>query len=918
MERISSLLNTYSMTSIFDNPRSIASVLHETRAFHETPVDAPKCSRLITELIFLLGQGSKIAETEQNDLFFAFMKLFQSTNSRLRRMVFLLLKDISEGSSSVFMVTNSLSKDMQSKNDCYRANAIRVSSILDSGTVSQIDRYLKAAVVDKSPFVATAALVCGSALAKSNPEMVRRWVNEVGEAVVSKNAMVQYHGLGLMYELKKLDKLALQKLICGLASGQQGGLVGSRSPQVECLLVKYAVEMILTDNDPKIVRVLLGFLDSSLRNKSEAVTFEAARALCLLAQIETDQSGSRRVNAGVTTVMGLDFTHAITVLQIGLGSAKPVNRLASLRTLNSLSKSRPLVVAKCNLDIEPLLSDENRNIATLALTVLLKTAQEGSVEKLVKQIGNFMSDLTDIYKLDVINAVRALCATYPDKFGSMLSFLASALRDEGTQEVKEAVADAMIHISDTIPEAAEQALLSLCEFIEDCEFPNLCCSILAFLTTKIGVSSNPARYIRFIYNRLILENATVRAAAVESLTRIAIMRPELKINIILLLETATADTDDEVRDRLGFYLNLLDDESSSTRAGSECGIDSILGEDASFSVDALYEALEQHVTDPETLSKPFDMASVPDECSYQASLRVREAAAASAAVAAAAQSKSAAASASTASAPQVNYTARPEFTAAIQAIMDPVQLGALQHTSRPQLLTEAEAEYTVQVIKHVFVKFTVFEFVISNTVEDVILANVQVKLGNVDTGTWKEEGSVPINTIAFGEEKSAFTVFARRTAFPTGTFTASLHFTQREDGDPVGFPDDFPIDHMKILMSDYVAPRPLPVGQFPSAWEALGDAGTERIQKYALNYRTLEATVSGLISTLNMAPCEGTDRLEPGVQKPTLLLAGNFVGGVPVLAQVILYIHPQRGCMIQLSSRGGTDEASEAVLRSLE
>jgi coatomer protein complex subunit gamma len=247
-----------------------------------------------------------------------------------------------------------------------------------------------------------------------------------------------------------------------------------------------------------------------------------------------------------------------------------------------------------------------------------------------------------------------------------------------------------------------------------------------------------------------------------------------------------------------------------------------------------------------------------------------------------------------------------------------MQLGELQHVSKPQLLTEAEAEYTVQVMKHVFSRVTVFEFLVSNTVDGVVLANVQVKLRNVDASGWNELGSVPVNSIAFGEGKSAFTIFERRSAYPTGTFQASLHFMQREDGDPVGFPDNFPVDHVKILMSDYISPRPLPVGQFPNAWETLGQRGAERVQKYGLNYRSLESTVLGLTETLNMAPCEGTDRLEPGVQKPTLLLAGNFVGGVPILAQVILYIHPQRGCMIQLTSRGGTEEAAEAVLRSLE
>ena len=60
MEKLHSLLNSYNMTTIIENPRSLASVLSETRAFHETPLDAPKCVRLITELLYLLTQGSTL------------------------------------------------------------------------------------------------------------------------------------------------------------------------------------------------------------------------------------------------------------------------------------------------------------------------------------------------------------------------------------------------------------------------------------------------------------------------------------------------------------------------------------------------------------------------------------------------------------------------------------------------------------------------------------------------------------------------------------------------------------------------------------------------------------------------------------------------------------------------------------------
>ena len=53
-------------------------------------------------------------------------------------------------------------KDMNSKTDMYRANAIRVlCRIVDGTLLTQIERYLKQAIVDKNPVVASAALVSG-------------------------------------------------------------------------------------------------------------------------------------------------------------------------------------------------------------------------------------------------------------------------------------------------------------------------------------------------------------------------------------------------------------------------------------------------------------------------------------------------------------------------------------------------------------------------------------------------------------------------------------------------------------------------------------------------------------------------------------------------------------------------------------
>lgn len=54
------------------------------------------------------------------------------------------------------------------------------------------------------------------------------------------------------------------------------------------------------------------------------------------------------------------------------------------------------------------------------------------------------------------------------------------------------------------------------------------------------------RYIRYIFNRIILENATVRAAAVTALAQFGAKCPALQQRVLLLLKRALYDNDDEV------------------------------------------------------------------------------------------------------------------------------------------------------------------------------------------------------------------------------------------------------------------------------------------------------------------------------------------------------------------------------------
>lgn len=65
----------------------------------------------------------------------------------------------------------------------------------------------------------------------------------------------------------------------------------------------------------------------------------------------------------------------------------------------------PSTVTACNLDLENLISDSNRSVATLAITTLLKTGAETSVDRLMKQIATFVNEISDEFKIVVVQVI---------------------------------------------------------------------------------------------------------------------------------------------------------------------------------------------------------------------------------------------------------------------------------------------------------------------------------------------------------------------------------------------------------------------------------------------------------------------------------------------------------------------------------
>lgn len=91
----------------------------------------------------------------------------------------------------------------------------------------------------------------------------------------------------------------------------------------------------------------------------------------------------------------------------------------------------------------------------IANLILLQTGNEASVDRLMKQISAFMSEISDEFKVIVVNAIRSLCLKFPAKQSVMLTFLSGVLRDEGGYDFKKSVVEAIFDMVKYISDSKE-------------------------------------------------------------------------------------------------------------------------------------------------------------------------------------------------------------------------------------------------------------------------------------------------------------------------------------------------------------------------------------------------------------------------------------------------------------------------------
>uniref|UniRef100_A0A8D0UBL4 Coatomer subunit gamma n=1 Tax=Sus scrofa TaxID=9823 RepID=A0A8D0UBL4_PIG len=865
-----------------------SAVLQEARVFNETPVNPRKCAHILTKILYLINQGEHLGTTEATEAFFAMTKLFQSNDPTLRRMCYLTIKEMSCIAEDVIIVTSSLTKDMTGKEDNYRGPAVRaLCQITDSTMLQAIERYMKQAIVDKVPSVSSSALVSSLHLLKCSFDVVKRWVNEAQEAASSDNIMVQYHALGLLYHVRKNDRLAVSKMISKFTRH------GLKSPFAYCMMIRVASRQ-LEEEDGSRDSPLFDFIESCLRNKHEMVVYEAASAIVNLPGCSAKE-----------------LAPAVSVLQLFCSSPKAALRYAAVRTLNKVAMKHPSAVTACNLDLENLVTDSNRSIATLAITTLLKTGSEGSIDRLMKQISSFMSEISDEFKVVVVQAISALCQKYPRKHAVLMNFLFSMLREEdlpafldntwfhirvkGGFEYKRAIVDCIISIIEENAESKETGLSHLCEFIEDCEFTVLATRILHLLGQEGPKTNNPSKYIRFIYNRVVLEHEEVRAGAVSALAKFGAQNEEMLPSILVLLKRCVMDDDNEVRDRATFYLNVLEQKQKALNAG-------YILNGLTVSIPGLERALQQYTLEPS--EKPFDLKSVPLATTPMAEQRTE-----STPITAAKQPE------------KVAATRQEIFQEQLAAVPEFQGLGPLFKSSpEPVALTESETEYVIRCTKHTFTNHMVFQFDCTNTLNDQTLENVTVQME--PTEAYEVLCYVPARSLPYNQPGTCYTLVALPKEDPTAvacTFSCMMKFTVKDcdpttgETDDEGYEDEYVLEDLEVTIADHI--QKVMKLNFEAAWDEVGDE-FEKEETFTLStIKTLEEAVGNIVKFLGMHPCERSDKVPDNKNTHTLLLAGVFRGGHDILVRSRLLLLDT--VTMQVTARSSEELPVDIVLASV-
>jgi coatomer protein complex subunit gamma len=170
----------------------------------------------------------------------------------------------------------------------------------------------------------------------------------------------------------------------------------------------------------------------------------------------------------------------------------------------------------------------------------------------------------------------------------------------------------------------------------------------------------------------------------------------------------------------------------------------------------------------------------------------------------------------------------------LMEIPEMAAFGSVLKSSPIVELTEAETEYVVTLVKHIFKEHIVLQYEVKNTLPDTVLENVSIMATPGDDEELAEEFIVPADKLSTDEPGKIYVAFSKingEGSLPITSFSNVLKFTSKEidpsTGEPeeTGYDDEYEVSEFDLAGSDYIIPTF--ASNFSDLWEKIGAAGEE-------------------------------------------------------------------------------------------
>lgn len=175
-----------------------------------------------------------------------------------------------------------------------------------------------------------------------------------------------------------------------------------------------------------------------------------------------------------------------------------------------------------------------------------------------------------------------------------------------------------------------------------------------------------------------------------------------------------------------------------------------------------------------------------------------------------------------------------QYAQELQSIPEVKEFGSVLKSSPVVELTEAETEYVVTVVKHLFKEHIVLQYEVKNTLPATVLENVSVVAIPSDEEDLEEVFIIQAEKLPTDEPGKIYVAFKKvngEASLPTATFSNVLKFTSKEidpttnEPEDTGYDDEYEIGDFDLAGSDYVIPAF--AGNFAHIWEQVGASGEE-------------------------------------------------------------------------------------------